>query len=421
MSYTIFDSGESVLIFNLKGEILEELKPSIYSVQFNQMSGFSLLREAEHIAVPERCYGSAQKNVVRVLHSFLSREEPMGTLLSGISGSGKTLFTKLISNECVKRGIPVILVNDSYDIDELSSFLGKIQQRCVVIFDEFEKTYPIGSKDEDRESEAGVLRLLDGVLSTPKLFLLTCNETERLSKFLLNRPGRVRYHFEYDRLEDDVVKQYLTERGVAEEPAHEIFKLSKLIPKLSFDILRAVVDEHLTFPEDNIEDLFDLLNIEFIELDFKKAYVTDVKISGLNFAELLNEINHIFGELNSFRIYEDSHLESPFLQISATYHNDHRIRLDDYEFIYDITDTGFNCKTLIDSNTLKSLFSYLELYYVKEFKGNEYENGDSEKDLKNKTLMRQNGKWIEFAQFVNEVQIDQLIPVEIELRSYRKF
>ena len=416
MSYTIFDSGESVLIFNLKGEILEELKPSIYSVQFNQMSGFSLLREAEHIAVPERCYGSAQKNVDRVLHSFMSREEPMGTLLSGISGSGKTLFTKLISNECVKRDIPVILVNDSYDIDELSSFLGKIQQRCVVIFDEFEKTYPIGSKDEDRESEAGILRLLDGVLSTPKLFLLTCNETERLSKFLLNRPGRVRYHFEYDRLEDDVVKQYLTERGVAEEPAHEIFKLSKLIPKLSFDILRAIVDEHLTFPEDDIEHLFDLLNIEFIELDFGKSYVTDVKIGGVNFVELVDEINHIFKELISFRIYEDSHREAPFLQLSAQCHCNYNIQLNNYEFLYDITETGFNCKTFIDSSMLKSLLNYLEVNYVKGF-----EDEDSESELKNKALMLKNEKWVEFARFADEVKIDQLIPVEIELRSYRKF
>lgn len=416
MSYTIFDSGESVLIFNLKGEILAELKPSIYSVQFNQMSGFSLLREAEHIAVPERCYGSAQKNVDRVLHSFLSREEPMGTLLSGISGSGKTLFTKLISNECVKRGIPVVLVNDSYDIDELSAFLGKIQQRCVVIFDEFEKTYPIGSKDEDRESEAGVLRLLDGVLSTPKLFLLTCNETERLSKFLLNRPGRVRYHFEYDRLEDDVVKQYLTERGVAEEPAHEIFKLSKLIPKLSFDILRAVVDEHLTFPEDDIEHLFDLLNIEFVELDFGKTYVTDVKIGGLNFVELLDEINHTFKELNSFRVYEDGHRESPFLQICAQYHSNYNIKLNDYEFLYDITETGFNCRTFIDSPMLKSLFNYFEVNYAKGF-----EDEDTNQELKNKELMCKNGKWIEFAKLVNEAKIDQLIPLEIELRSYRKF
>lgn len=416
MSYTIFDSGESVLIFNLKGEILAELKPSIYSVQFNQMSGFSLLREAEHIAVPERCYGSAQKNVDRVLHSFLSREEPMGTLLSGISGSGKTLFTKLISNECVKRGIPVVLVNDSYDIDELSAFLGKIQQRCVVIFDEFEKTYPIGSKDEDRESEAGILRLLDGVLSTPKLFLLTCNETERLSKFLLNRPGRVRYHFEYDRLEDDVVKQYLTERGVAEEPSHEIFKLSKLIPKLSFDILRAIVDEHLTFPEDDIEHLFDLLNIEFIELDFGKSYVTDVKIGGVNFVELVDEINHIFKELISFRIYEDSHREAPFLQLSAQYHCNYNIQLNNYEFLYDITETGFNCKTFIDSSMLKSLLNYLEVNYVKGF-----EDEDSESELKNKALMLKNEKWVEFARFADEVKIDQLIPVEIELRSYRKF
>ena len=416
MSYTIFDSGENVLIFNLKGEILEELKPSIYSVQFNQMSGFSLLREAEHIAVPERCYGSAQKNVDRVLHSFLSREEPMGTLLSGISGSGNTLFTKLISNECVKRGIPVVLVNDSYDIDELSAFLGKIQQRCVVIFDEFEKTYPIGSKDEDRESEAGILRLLDGVLSTPKLFLLTCNETERLSKFLLNRPGRVRYHFEYDRLEDDVVKQYLTERGVAEEPSHEIFKLSKLIPKLSFDILRAIVDEHLTFPEDDIEHLFDLLNIEFIELDFGKTYVTDVKIGGLNFVELFDEINRTFNELNTFRVYEDTHREASLLQIYAQYHSNYSIQLNNYEFLYDVTETGFNCRTFIDSPMLKSLFSYLEVNYAKGF-----EDEDTETEFKNKALMCKKEKWIEFAKFVNEAKIDQLIPVEIELRSYRKF
>ena len=416
MSYTIFDSGENVLIFNLRGEILEELKPSIYSVKFDQMSGFSLLREAEHIAVPERCYGSAQKNVDRVLHSFLSREEPMGTLLSGISGSGKTLFTKLISNEFVKRGIPVVLINNSYDIDELSSFLGKIQQRCVVIFDEFEKTYPIGSKDEDRESEAGILRLLDGVLSTPKLFLLTCNETERLSKFLLNRPGRVRYHFEYDRLEDDVVKQYLAERGVAEAPAHEIFKLSKLIPKLSFDILRAIVDEHLTFPEDDIEHLFDLLNIEFIELDFGKTYVTDVKIGGLNFVELFDEINRTFNELNTFRVYDDTHREAPFLQIYAQYHSNYSIQLNNYEFLYDVTETGFNCRTFIDSPMLKSLFSYLEVNYAKGF-----EDEDTETEFKNKALMCKKEKWIEFAKFVNEAKIDQLIPVEIELRSYRKF
>ena len=65
---------------------------------------------------------------------------------------------------------------------------------------------------------------------------------------------------------------------------------------------------------------------------------------------------------------------------------------------------------------LKSLFSYLEINYAKGF-----EDEDTEAEFKNKALMCKNEKWLELAKFVDEVKIDQLIPIEIELRSYRKF
>ena len=40
-----------------------------------------------------------------------------------------------------------------------------------------------------------MLSLFDGLDNGKKLFVITCNEVERLNAYLLNRPGRFHYHF----------------------------------------------------------------------------------------------------------------------------------------------------------------------------------------------------------------------------------
>ena len=65
------------------------------------------------------------------------------------------------------------------------------------IIDEFEKIF-------SGEKQQHILTLLDGVFSTHKLFLLTCNDKWKIDSHMRNRPGRIYYMIEFEGLEPTV-------------------------------------------------------------------------------------------------------------------------------------------------------------------------------------------------------------------------
>jgi hypothetical protein len=88
-----------------------------------------------------------------------------------------------------------------------------------------------------------LLTLLDGSFNSQKLFVVTCNEENRLSYYMKNRPGRFFYMFKYGTLEDKYIADYCQDELKDKRRVNDIIKYSKMFTTFSHDILKAIVEE----------------------------------------------------------------------------------------------------------------------------------------------------------------------------------
>jgi len=203
--------------------ITDKLEPNIYSVA-ESMAGYFLQKE-EDFKFPEKIYDVEKPFRDVVLTRFKNTDKNLGVLLSGTKGQGKSLTAKLL---CVESGLPVIVINKSFDPD-VFDFLRQIEQDFIVFVDEFEKLYPTGRvvyDENDNKAELSNkqnmwLPVMDGGVQFPAkvLFLFTVNES--VSDYLLNRPSRIRYNKIYNKLDkllfDEIIKDKLVNQDFAQD------------------------------------------------------------------------------------------------------------------------------------------------------------------------------------------------------------
>ena len=232
----IVKSGNSISIYGEEVQTYKTLPVGTYRVCFSPMTGFSL-QPHDDLITDEKIYGNTREKVTKVLRTFDTFSRNMGVILSGPKGAGKSMFARCLATEGKKQNLPLIIVDGSYA--GLPDFISKIKQECIVLFDEFEKTF-----DRDNGEQESLLSLFDGLDSGKKLFVLTCNDTLKLSEFLLNRPGRFHYHFQFGVLGEEEMAEYLEDTLVdtAKKYIPEIILASDL-SEFTYDILRAVVFE----------------------------------------------------------------------------------------------------------------------------------------------------------------------------------
>jgi hypothetical protein len=134
----------------------------------------------------------------------------------------------------------------------------------VIVLDEFEKYYINQTKTEQDEMERQdcLLNMFDSTLAAKKLFLLTCNDTRNLSEYLLNRPGRIHYHFKSNRLTIAEITEYCKDNLLPElhDRILDICNMGARIPDFSYDMLHAVIFELNTY-KCTLEDVGHILNI----------------------------------------------------------------------------------------------------------------------------------------------------------------
>jgi len=225
--------------------VLDALPPSIYEVYYQRDEGFSLNETAQAFNTVNKLYGEVESITSRVLSTFEKFEGNLGVLFTGPKGVGKSLTVRNICKEAIKKELPVILVKKYFA--NLSQFIETIYQPCIVVFDEFEKIYPDKrQKDhDDFEGQESFLNLFDSLLEGKKLFLLTCNNIFDISEFLLNRPGRIHYHFKYRNLTINEISGYCEDNLVKEKHnlIPDICASGARISKFSYDMLRSIVFE----------------------------------------------------------------------------------------------------------------------------------------------------------------------------------
>ena len=300
----VIGNGTMYRIFGDDMETYESIPKGTYRVNFNPMAGYSLERLTDLKAKEENVYGTHHDKLKKVINTYKRMQDEggrsLGVLMSGDKGIGKTMFTQMLSEEVDKMGIPVIIVDRMSD--DLPSFLMSIEQRVMILFDEFEKLF-------DNESQERMLSMFDGLHSSPHLYVITVNEMKRVNDYLLNRPGRIHYHIRFQYPTYDEVFQYIQDKlegtDIPEEQvkglAREVGLLSYRV-NLNYDMLRAIAFElqGTTDLREAIEDLniegvgsskvnvnitFDSLNIptvfaeEFI--DFSRS-VSNVDVLAYN-------------------------------------------------------------------------------------------------------------------------------------------
>lgn len=251
----------------------KSLPPATYFVKFNQKEGFFLER-GDNFGEVGTLYGDLSDRTNRIVDTYLDRKAKnvnTGILLSGLKGSGKTLQSKIVSNTLrIEYKIPTIIVAETYNPAELALYLKDISDPALILFEEFEKLYRSSgirynhvrnrddviytdeSVDSARKAnvtdmQEGLLTLLDGVMNSNKLFIFTCNSTRDVNYLLLNRPGRVWYHFKYSGIEESVIDSYCKEKLEGNEKAiAEIKQISDYLDEcFTFDVMQAIVEETL--------------------------------------------------------------------------------------------------------------------------------------------------------------------------------
>jgi hypothetical protein len=209
----------------------------------------------------QKLYGDTQRQAERILHTFRARggdggignngpptsSSSTGVLLAGQKGSGKTLLAKYISVRAAQEmGVSTIVINEPWSGERFNAFIQSIRQPCIVLFDEFEKVYRQSTAAEVAEveriaryndghhnlhhfvdynnngelsssssaantisnpSQDAILTLLDGVYPSTMLFLFTVNDKTKLSRNMMNRPGRIYYVLDFAGLEANFIRE----------------------------------------------------------------------------------------------------------------------------------------------------------------------------------------------------------------------
>lgn len=237
----IVNTGSTYRIYTDDLKIYDKLPVGTYEVCFHPMQGF-WLEKKDDIVLTEKVYGVHESKADKILSSFELTDRNLGVILSGNKGIGKSLTAKLMVQKAVKKGLPVILVNDC--IKGVASYIADIKQEVVVLFDEFDKTFKTNKRDENGGDQDEFLTLFDGLDCGKKLFIVTCNSLSDLSDYLVNRPGRFHYHLRFDYPSTDEIKEYLHDKvdnkywGEIEE----VVKFSN-VTDLNYDCLRAIAFE----------------------------------------------------------------------------------------------------------------------------------------------------------------------------------
>lgn len=224
--------------FPTAAQVVDQLPLGYHRVMFDPEQGF-LLDQVPPMGVPSKVYGAIDTRVDRIYHTYTTRKGSTGVLLTGDKGGGKTMLARKVCARAVADGQPVIICDRGSAMGHpgFAHFLASLDFPFVALLDEFEKSF------EKVADQASLLPLMDGLTTTRRLLILTCNEKEKISPYMINRPGRIFYSFEYSGLDDAVVAEYCADHGLSSTDVADLMTHARMTRSMSFDSMQSVVEE----------------------------------------------------------------------------------------------------------------------------------------------------------------------------------
>lgn len=233
-------------------EISNKLKVGTYTVVQDRDSKSFYLEVTKDMEDSKGLFG-LEERAQRVVKTFLDRKRSTGVLAKGPQGTGKTELVRCISNLLRKRGIPTVLVNGAFRGPEFIQFMTDITDECFVVFDEFEKNFSMSDQNQ-------LLTLFSGVSSGKKLYLLTANDGNSISKYFNSRPGRILYSFTMTGLGPDDIRAYCETHLKNKSHLEDLVAFAQSKVVFTVDMLESVIEEMNRYNE-SIEDIKEFINI----------------------------------------------------------------------------------------------------------------------------------------------------------------
>jgi SpoVK/Ycf46/Vps4 family AAA+-type ATPase len=156
---------------------------------------------------------------------------------------------------CNRLGLPVFVLNEKVDADDLQVFINALRQDCVLFIDEYEKTF-------GRDGE--LLTLMDGSLNLSNniLFLLTSNDMD-VNENLFNRPSRVFFIKQFGGLEENEIAEILDDFLKDVSLRDEIFNTISMFEEVTIDNIMMFLEEVNYSKHRDIVEIVKHLNIKF--------------------------------------------------------------------------------------------------------------------------------------------------------------
>lgn len=192
-SRRFINSKDDYLTIQLIDEsnLVDHIPPRCYRPCFDDNGNLILVKERLNFTLPQKIYGEHTKYFSRITASYDPSGRPLGVMLTGDPGTGKSLLAEAIGNWMINRDLPVMLITDAMSgntLDRIATLVGP----CMFYFDEFEKVYNEKAKAES------ILTFLSSTKHEGILSLVAMNEVEDLPEALFNRPQRFLYCIKYD-------------------------------------------------------------------------------------------------------------------------------------------------------------------------------------------------------------------------------
>ena len=252
--------------------------PGVYSLIDNPQKDLPPIMDFKFkkYNLPDKLYGEIPILANFFYDAFKRKNYTGGVILTGEPGAGKTELAKIICNKAIKDGLRVLDLSNTKLTKTYIKYLETLDD-VVLFFDEFGKIIP--SQEQDK-----LLTLFSNPVGVKRIIIITENEQFRISPFIRNRPGRIRYSKHFDKVPLSTVKDYLEDKNVDEDFYNEVLNLYRKMPRFAFDHLQAIVDEYLMFPNMEFKDILEILNLDFItgikEINIDKVFIngTEVRI-----------------------------------------------------------------------------------------------------------------------------------------------
>ena len=258
------DATVSIAHFN-ENMISETLPIHIYRVKYQKMAGFFLEKVFNEFKVPSKIYGNVYEKAERICKRYEKDNKSLGALLLGAKGSGKTLLATVIIDKFIKQyNKAVIIVDNNFGElnSEMISFISQFNN-CLFIFDEFEKLF----KRQDQEL---FLNFFDDKFNNNRLSLVISNDSH-ISEFLLDRPSRFFYKYNYNKLDNLTIKEILQDHNLS-DMYEDFITMKAKMDSFSFDIINNIVDEVLLCDCKDLEKITKDMNVSYSKYSLSTLY-----------------------------------------------------------------------------------------------------------------------------------------------------